>query len=69
MSLLAGPRELGFETDMWAGKILVGHIRRKYGITFVPRTMQALMREMWFRHVKPGPRHPRAASDGEKKAF
>ena len=67
--LLAGPRELGFETDMWTGKILVEHIRRKYEITFVPRTMQTLMHEMGFRHVKPRPRHPKAASNEEKKAF
>ena len=67
--LLAGPRKLGFETDMWTGKILVEHIRRKHGITFVPRTMQTLMHEMGFRHVKPRPRHPKAASDQEKKAF
>ena len=67
--LLAGPRKLGFETDMWTGKILVEHVRGKHGITFVPRTMQTLMHEMGFRNVKPRPRHPKAASDEEKKAF
>ena len=67
--LLAGPRKLGFETDMWTGKILVEHVRRKHGMAFVPRTMQTLMREMGFRNVKPRPRHPKAASDEEKKAF
>ena len=55
--LLAEPRKLGFGTDMWTGKILAEHIRRKYGITFVPRTMQTLMHEMGFRHLKPRPRH------------
>ena len=64
-----GFRELGFETDMWTGKILAEHIRRKHGMTFVPRTMQTMMHEMGFRHVKPRPRHPKAASSEEKKAF
>lgn len=44
--LLAGPRKPEFETDIWTGKILVEHIRRKHGITFVPRTMQTLMHGM-----------------------
>ena len=36
---------------------------------YVPRTMQELLREMGFRHVKPRPRHPKAASEEAKKEF
>ena len=43
---MAEPRKLGFETDIWTGKILVEYSRRKCGITFVSRTMQTLMHEM-----------------------
>lgn len=67
--LLAGPRRLGFETDVWTGKILAEHIKRKHGISFVPRTMQTLIREVGFRHAKAGPGHPRPASGAEKKAI
>ena len=31
--------------------------------------MQVLLRETGFRHARPRPRHPKAASEEEKRAF
>ena len=67
--LIAGPQKHGFESSMWTGKLVAEHVRRKYNVEFVPRTMQDLLREMGFRHIKPRPRHPKAASEEEKAEF
>ena len=67
--LIAGPQENGFESSLWTGKMVAKHVKNKYGVSYVPRTMQELMHEMGFRHIKPRPRHPKAATEEEKKAF
>ena len=65
--LIAGPQKHGFESGMWTGKLVVRHVLNKYEVQYVPRTMQELLHEMGFRHVKPRPRHPKAASEEEAK--
>ena len=68
--LMAGPQKHGFESsDMWTGKLVVRYVLDKYGVQYVPRTMQELLHEMGFRHIKPRPRHPKAASDEAREAF
>ena len=67
--LIAGPQKHGFESEMWTGRMMVEHVRRKYGIEHVPRTMQRLMHHVGFSYVKPRPKHPKSASNREKKAF
>lgn len=62
---MAGPQRRGLGSGMWTGKLVAGHVRRKYRVEYVPRTMQTLLHEMGFRHIEPGPRHPKAASEGE----
>ena len=53
--LIADPQENGFESSLWTGKMVARHVKNKYGISYVPRTVQKLMREMGFRHIKPRP--------------
>ncbi len=48
--LMAGLQKHGFESGMWTGKLVVEHVRRKYHVQYVPRTMQTLLREMGFKH-------------------
>lgn len=67
--LLAGPQAHGFESNLWTGKTAARHVLNKYKVRYVPRTMQTLLHEVGFRHVTPRPRHPKAASAEEKKAF
>ena len=66
---IAGPQKHGFESEMWTGRMMAEHVRRKYGIEHVPRTMQRLMHHVGFSYVKPRPKHPKSASNREKKAF
>ena len=67
--LITGPQMHGFEPEMWTGKMRVEHVRRKYNIGYVPHTIQRLMHDMRFSYVKPRPRHPKSASNKEKKTF
>ena len=67
--LIAGLQKHGFESEMWTGKMVVEHVRRKYNIEYVPRTMQRLMHYVGFSYIKPRPKHPKSASNKEKKAF
>ena len=48
---------------------MVRYVLDKYGVQYVPRTMQELLHEMGFRHVKPRPRHPKAAPGEAKREF
>ena len=49
--------------------MIIKHVRRKYSIGYVPRTMQRLIHDMGFSYVKPRPRNPKSASNEEKKTF
>ncbi len=53
----------------WSGMAVVEHVFKKYNVQHVPRTMQELLQDMGFRHVKPRPRHPKAATEEEMKRF
>lgn len=35
-NLIAGPQKHDFESEMWTGRMMGEHIRRKYGIEYVP---------------------------------
>ena len=35
-NLIAGPQKHDFESEMWTGRMMVEHTRRKYGIEYVP---------------------------------
>ena len=65
--LIAGPQAHGLGSHTWTGKMVAGHVRKKYGVSYVPRTMQELMHEMGLVHARP--RHPKAAKGEEKKAL
>ena len=54
---------------MWTGRMMTEHVRRKYGIEHTLRTMQRLMHYVGFSYVKPRPKHPKSASNREKKAL
>ena len=66
--LIAGPQKHDFESEMWTGRMMVEHVRRKYNIEYVPRTMQRLMHHIGFSYVKPRPKHPNQPQTW-KKAF
>ena len=66
--LIAGSQKHGFESEMWAGKMIVEHVRGKYNIEYVTSTMQRLMHDMGF-HTSSQDQSIKSASNEEKKAF
>ena len=65
--LIAGPRACGFESGMWTCRIVVEHVRRRYGTQYKDRGMWDLLDRLGFLSSrKPRPRHPKSAS---KKAM
>ena len=65
--LIAGPQANGFESSSWTGKMMARHVKNKYDISYVPRTMQELMLEMGLRPVRP--KRPKAAPEEKRKAL
>ena len=65
--LIAGPQKHGFESEMWTGRMMAEHVRRKYGIEHVPRTMQRLMHHVGFSYVKPKAQAPKISLKQGKK--
>jgi len=67
--LIAGPRSCGFESGMWTAKLLIPHIKKKYGVEYSMNGIYYLLHSMGFSSRKPRPKHPKSASESEKKRF
>jgi len=53
--LRRSPREFGFDQNLWDGKLLSEHLRRRYQVDLGVRQCQRLFRQMGFRLRKPRP--------------
>lgn len=51
--LRKNPRELGYTQNLWDGKLLSYHLRKKYAISMGVRQAQRLFHKFGFRHRKP----------------
>mgnify|MGYP001769034654 CR=1 FL=1 len=49
------PIALGYEQNMWDGKLLSYHMNKKYGISLSVRQCQRLFHKLDFRQIKPRP--------------
>jgi transposase len=49
------PRDLGYNCNLWDGKLLAHHLREKYHVSLGTRQCQRLFRSMGFRRRKPRP--------------
>jgi len=67
--LIAGPHSCGPGSGMWTAKLLIPHIRKKYGVEYRTSGIHYLLHGMGFSSRKPRPRHPEPASEPEKRAF
>lgn len=67
--LIAGPRSCGYESGLWTGPLLADHIRKEYGVQYIANSVREMMHRMGFSCKKPRPRHPKSASELQKKAF
>jgi transposase len=53
--LRAHPRDLGYNCNLWDGKLLAHHLQEKYQVSLGTRQCQRLFRSMGFRRRKPRP--------------
>ena len=49
------PRDLGYNRNLWDGKLLAHHLRQQYQVSLGTRQCQRLFRSMGFRRRKPRP--------------
>jgi transposase len=49
------PRDMGYEQNMWDGKLLSHHLENRYGIRIKTRQCQRMFHMMGFRRRKPRP--------------
>ena len=49
------PRELGYQQNLWDGKLLSHHLRESYGVDLGTRQCQRIFRDLGFRLRKPRP--------------
>jgi transposase len=62
------PRELGYQQNLWDGKLLSYHLRQTYKVDLGTRQCQRLFRSLGFRLRKPRPLIAKADPD-EQEAF
>ena len=67
--LVAGPRACGFGHGVWTARLVVAHVKKKYGVQYAERGMYDLLNRMGFSSRRPRPRHPKAASERDKNEF
>lgn len=51
--LLSSPKEFGFSSNLWTGKILKEHLQKKYGLTYKLSMMYILFKELGFTLQRP----------------
>jgi len=70
--LVAGPQSCGFESGMWTAKLMIPHIKKKYGVQYSMNGIYYLLHKIGFSSRKPEagtpnqPRNPR--KNGLKKS-
>ena len=58
----AGPNECGFESKVWTCRIIVIHVKKKFGVQYTERGMYNLLDRLNFSCKKPRQKHPKSAS-------
>ena len=61
-------RELGYQQNLWDGKLLSHHLRESYGVDLGVRQCQRIFRNLGFRLRKPRPLIAKADPE-EQEAF
>lgn len=64
--LRANPRDIGYEQNLWDGKLLQHHLRSSYGVELGIRQCQRLFGKMGFRLRKPRPVIAQADPEAQK---
>jgi len=66
--LQRNPRDLGFDSAIWDGKMIKHHIEQKFDVHFEVRRVQAMMHELGFSLQRPRP-VPAQADSVKQEAF
>ena len=64
-----GPRELGYETDVWTLKDLWRHVEKEHGLKMGYSTFARNCKEMGIVIKMPRPKNPKAATEEERAEF
>ncbi len=67
--LVAGPRRCGLESGARAAPLVVRHVQDRFGVRHGDRGMYDLLVRPGFPRGKPGPGHPKPASESAKAGF
>ncbi|MEM3157348.1 MAG: winged helix-turn-helix domain-containing protein, partial [Nitrososphaerales archaeon] len=58
--LIKGPQKNGFDQALWTTRMVIEHVRRKYGIEYRERGMRDVLHKLGFSSKKPRPTHYKA---------
>jgi transposase len=61
------PRDLGYEQNLWDGKLLSHHLQVKYNVQLGVRQCQRLFSQLGFRRRKPRPMIAQADPEAQRK--
>ena len=71
-NLRRDPRSLGYAQNLWDGKLLAEHLKRRYGVSLGVRQCQRIFNQLGFRRRKPRPQlaqsEPEAVAASKKTA-
>ncbi|MGH2612239.1 MAG: helix-turn-helix domain-containing protein [Rhabdochlamydiaceae bacterium] len=67
--LMQNPQSFGFAQSMWSTKMVMEHIRKRYGYSYAARSMYDLLHKIGFTIKKPRQTHYKSATESEKKRF
>ena len=64
--LRRSPRDLGYDQNLWDGKLLSHHLQRAFGVHLGVRQCQRLFRRLGFRRRKPRPLIAKADPEAQR---
>ncbi|KXB03157.1 hypothetical protein AKJ45_02380 [candidate division MSBL1 archaeon SCGC-AAA261F19] len=63
------PRDFGYEVEVWSTKLVLDHLRRRYGVYYHPRYIQRFLRKLGFELKKPRPKHYKASEEERERYY
>lgn len=67
--LTRGPKANGFDAPFWTTKMVVEHVRRRYGKEYAARGMRNLLHKVGFASKKPRPANAKRATKEQVEVF
>lgn len=67
--LMQDPQKFGFTQSMWSTKMVIKHVKKRYGFKYATRSMYDLLHRIGFSIKRPRITHYNSATKVEKKEF